>query len=138
MLPTKTPLFQLISARMGWLSQRQGILNQNIANADTPDYRPRDLRAGDFERLAAGALGRPSSMPVDRTHDAHLDGAPVVRIGLTGQAHDSAFEVAPDGNEVILEEQMAKSAQTALDHQLASNLYRKYVGMVRIALGTQS
>ena len=138
MLPTKTPLFQLISARMGWLSQRQGILNQNIANADTPDYRPRDLRADDFERLAAGALGRPSGIPVDRTHDAHLDGAPVVRVGLTGQAHDSAFEVAPDGNEVILEEQMAKSAQTALDHQLASNLYRKYVGMVRIALGTQS
>jgi flagellar basal-body rod protein FlgB len=57
---------------------------------------------------------------------------------LAGQAHDSTFEVAPDGNEVILEEQMAKSAQTALDHQLASNLYRKYVGMVRIALGTQS
>ena len=77
-------------------------------------------------------------MPVERTHQAHLDGAPVVRLGLTGQTHETAFEVAPDGNEVILEEQMAKAARTALDHQLASNLYRKYVGMIRTALGTQS
>ena len=75
---------------MDWLSQRQGILNQNIANADTPDYRPRDLRAGDFERLATGAIGHPSSMPVERTHQAHLDGAPVVRLGVTELSNGSA------------------------------------------------
>jgi hypothetical protein len=39
---------------------------------------------------------------------------------------------------VVLEEQSAKAAQTALDFQLTSNLYRKYLGMVRIALGTQN
>ncbi len=38
---------------------------------------------------------------------------------------------------MILEEQMAKASQTALDYQLTSNLYRKYLGMLRIALGTQ-
>jgi flagellar basal-body rod protein FlgB len=48
------------------------------------------------------------------------------------------YEVAPDGNAVVLEEQSAKAAQTALDFQLTSNLYRKYLGMVRIALGTQN
>jgi hypothetical protein len=39
---------------------------------------------------------------------------------------------------VVLEEQMAKASQTALDHQLTSNLYRKYLGMVRLALGHQA
>ncbi len=32
---------------------------------------------------------------------------------------------------------MARRSQTALDYQLTSNLYRKYVGMMRIALGAQ-
>ena len=41
------------------------------------------------------------------------------------------------GNAVVLEEQTAKAAETALAYQLTSNLYRKYLGMVRSALGHQ-
>ena len=138
MLPTKTALFKLISARMSWLSQRQVVLSQNIANADTPDYRPQDLRAADFARLVEGIAGRPGGLPMKHTARAHLDGAAVARIGLAGRAQVTVFEVAPDGNAVVLEEQSAKSAETALDFQLTSNLYRKYLGMMRIALGHQT
>ena len=138
MLPTKAALFQLISARMSWLSQRQVVLSQNIANADTPDYQPKDLRAADFTRLVEGVAGRPGRLAMAQTGPAHLDGAPAARIGLAGRAQVTAYEVAPDGNAVVLEEQTAKAAQTALDFQLTSNLYRKYLGMVRIALGNQN
>ena len=49
---------------------------------------------------------------------------------------DSVYETTPNGNAVILEEQMAeKATQTALDFQLTTNLYHKYVGMMRIAIG---
>ncbi|HEX3209545.1 MAG TPA: hypothetical protein VHQ91_09215 [Geminicoccaceae bacterium] len=41
---SQAPLFKLMSARLAWLSQREVILGQNLANADTPNYRPRDLR----------------------------------------------------------------------------------------------
>ena len=138
MLPTKAALFQLISARMTWLSQRQVVLNQNIANADTPDYRPKDLRAADFSRLVGGFVGQPGRLAMAQTDRTHLDGAPVARLGLAGREQRTAYEVAPDGNAVVLEEQTAKAAETALDFQLTSNLYRKYLGMVRIALGNQS
>jgi flagellar basal-body rod protein FlgB len=138
MLPTKAALFQLISARLSWLSQRQGVLSQNIANADTPDYQPKDLRAAAFTRLVEGIAGRPGAIALARTASAHLNGAPVIQIGLAGRALASEYEVAPDGNAVVLEEQSAKAAQTALDYQLTSNLYRKYLGMMRIALGHQS
>lgn len=138
MLPIKTALFQLMSARMSWLSQRQVVLSQNIANADTPDYQPKDLRAADFSRLVEGFAGRPSRLAMAHTDRAHLMGAPVARIGLAGRAQLSEYEVAPDGNAVVLEEQSAKAAATALDFQLTSNLYRKYLGMVRIALGHQT
>jgi flagellar basal-body rod protein FlgB len=137
MLPS-TALFQLISARMSWLSQRQVVLSQNIANADTPDYQPKDLRAADFTRLVEGFAGRPGKLALAHTAPAHLKGAPVARIGLSGRPQAAPYEVAPDGNAVVLEEQSAKAAETALDFQLTSNLYRKYLGMVRIALGNQS
>lgn len=133
--PTDAPLFQLLSARMGWLSQRQAVLAQNIANADTPNYRPRDLREKDFLHLANGYAGRITRIAVAKTDQNHLVGKASARIGLGGQEHRSPYEVSPDGNAVVLEEQTAKAGQTALDHQLASNVYRKYVGMIRTALG---
>ena len=137
MLPTRASLFQLMSARMAWLGQRQVVLGQNLANADTPDYRPRDLKEADFARLASGVRGRPSRIAMAATDPLHVEGAPAVRLGLEGRPVDSEYESAPSGNAVILEEQMAKATQTALDYELTSNLYRKHLGMVRIALGTE-
>ena len=138
MVPSTTALFQLISARMSWLSQRQVVLSQNIANADTPDYQPKDLRVADFTRLVEGFADRPGKLTLAQTAPAHLEGAPAARVGLAGHAQRTVYEVAPDGNAVVLEEQSAKAAETALDYQLTSNLYRKYLGMVRIALGHQA
>lgn len=136
MNPTNAPLFKLLSARMSWLSQRQAVLAQNIANADTPDYRPRDLRVKDFEKLASGFAGRPTRLGIVRTSGTHMSGQAVARIGLAGEKQRDVYETAPDGNAVILEEQTAKAGQTALDHQLASNIYKKYVGMIKTALGS--
>ncbi|MGI9419343.1 MAG: flagellar basal body rod protein FlgB [Geminicoccaceae bacterium] len=136
MNPTSAPLFKLLSARMGWLAQRQAILAQNIANADTPDYRPRDLREKDFRTLAEGFAGRPTRLPIARTAESHLLGKASAMIGLRGEVQHEPYETAPDGNAVILEEQTAKAGKTALDHQLASNIYKKYVGMIKIALGS--
>lgn len=138
MLPTKAPLFQLIAARLGWLGQRQAILNQNIANADTPDFQPRDLRPQDFERLLGQRVAQPPPLPIVRTHGGHMGGHPTARVGLDGKVQETQYEVAPDGNAVVLEEQMAKATETALDFQLTSNLYRKYLGMLRTALGHQA
>jgi flagellar basal-body rod protein FlgB len=76
-------------------------------------------------------------LAMTRTEPAHLGQGEQVRIGLGSHPAETVYETTPNGNAVILEEQMAKASQTALDYQLTSNLYRKYLGMVRIALGTQ-
>ena len=138
MSPIEAPLFRLLAARLGWLEQRQGLLASNIANADTPDYQPRDLRETDFARLLTRGANQAGQLQVARTDQGHLIGRPVARLSLDGHRQDAVFETAPDGNAVVLEEQMAKATQTALDFQLTTNLYRKYLGMVRLALGTQS
>ena len=45
------PLFAMLRERMSWLNQRQGVLSQNVANADTPGYGARDLKAGAVDTL---------------------------------------------------------------------------------------
>ncbi|MGI9490897.1 MAG: flagellar basal body rod protein FlgB, partial [Geminicoccaceae bacterium] len=69
---------------MGWLSQRQAVLAQNIANADTPNFRPKDLNAKDFLRLAQGVASQPTRIAVQKTDQSHLGGKPSARLGLTG------------------------------------------------------
>ena len=42
------PLFSLLTGRMNWLSSRQSVLAENVANAATPNYVARDLKPVDF------------------------------------------------------------------------------------------
>jgi flagellar basal-body rod protein FlgB len=132
MVPTRVPLFGLLSARMAWLSERQTVLSQNVANADTPGYRPKDVSQPDFQRLLAKGVAR---LEMARTDAGHLGGGASARLSVDGREQRRTFEVAPSGNAVVLEEQMAKLGETFLDYQLSSNLYRKQVSMVRTALG---
>ena len=46
------------------------------------------------------------------------------------------YETAPSGNAVVLDEQMGKLAETQLDYELTTNLYRRQVGLIKTALGT--
>ena len=68
-------LFQLLSARAGFLQARHAVLAQNLANADTPRYQPQDLVEPDFEALLRAGPGSTSSVSVARTRSAHLAGA---------------------------------------------------------------
>ena len=40
----------MLRTRMQWHQERQRLLAENVANADTPNYRPRDLAPLDFDR----------------------------------------------------------------------------------------
>ena len=44
-------LFQAMNAKMGYLAERQKIISQNVANADTPGYMSQDLRKVDFSKM---------------------------------------------------------------------------------------
>ena len=74
-------LFDLISARSTWLGQRQAVLGQNVAHADTPGYLPHDLEPLSFD----GQLGRVAARlePV-RTAANHLAVRPIRRRSLSG------------------------------------------------------
>lgn len=128
---SRIPLFAALKTKMGWLNERQSILAQNVANADTPDYRSRDLKPFDFKALVAGA---PAGAGLATTNARHIAGP------ATGQSRfeagkDKPFEVSPSRNAVSLEDEMMKVSETQASYELATNLYQKQVGLLRIALG---
>jgi flagellar basal-body rod protein FlgB len=134
MLQPRAMLFDLISARSAWLGQRQAVLGQNVAQADTPGYRPRDLKPVSFGALLRHAGGVPRRLEPARTSPAHVAGQATAP-GPFADEQVASYEVTPSGNGVELPEQMEKMAATELDHQLTTSLYRSYVGMLRTALG---
>ncbi|HYG88712.1 MAG TPA: flagellar basal body rod protein FlgB [Azospirillum sp.] len=124
-------LFKLMSRKMGWLSQRQEVLAQNIANADTPEYKGRDLKPFTFR----DALADNRRMTPVSTSPAHLKGTVATGGVNKEQRVRNPYETAPDGNNVVIEEQMMKLSQTSMDYQTITNLYRKQVGLLKQAIG---
>lgn len=126
-------LFQALGAKMDYLNQRQGIIAQNVANSDTPGYRPKDLEEYDFSSLLKGKLGG-QAVRVDTTDDLHMPHADK-KFDPDSKKQKDTYEVAPAGNAVIIEEQMINSGRNAMDYNLMLNVYKKQVGMFKIALG---
>ena len=134
MIQPRATLFELISARSAWLGQREAVLGQNVANADTPGYRPRDLEPVSFDGLMRHAAGQSAGLQPVRTAPMHLAATTPAPDPFRDRP-DAEYEATPSGNGVELSEQMRKMALTELDHQLTTGLYRRYVGMVRTAIG---
>lgn len=118
---------------MGYLDQRQTVISQNIANADTPNYRPNDLKPMDFGSLLDKEQGTVSVRPL-ATHPSHMP-APGQINEPGSDEQESTYEVAPAGNSVIIEEQLVNANHNSMDFSLMTNLYQKNVTMIRTALG---
>lgn len=127
-------IFSAVKKRLGWLTQRQEVLAQNIANADTPKYRASDLKPYQFKELI-----RQESMQLNMnvSDSSHLSGRRKRIRDYTEAADRKPFETAPGGNSVILEEQMAKINESQINHKLTTNIYKKHLMMFRMALGKQ-
>lgn len=123
------PVLSAIKRRLNWLNKRQAVLAENIANANTPDYRAADLKPQSFKELMRGDLDR---IGLAKTHDSHATGT---LSGDSGGARVKGFEVLPSGNSVNLESEIVKVAETQIDYQAITGLYRKQMGLLKIALG---
>jgi flagellar basal-body rod protein FlgB len=117
-----------LKARMQWHQARQKLIAQNVANADTPGFRPKEL-----VQPKAGAASVPAQVAVERTNNLHLASA----MSGSGKPETGAlrFETRPSGNAVSLEDEMMRVAENQADYQLAASLYQKSLSMLRIAAG---
>jgi flagellar basal-body rod protein FlgB len=122
---SQVPLFALADRRFAWIDQRQEVLAQNLANADTPGWRARDLKP--FQALLATP-----PVALAATDPAHLAGTVDAAVD---EATAATAERAPDGNGVALDHEMMKVADTDMAHAVTTGLVTAWLGMFRTAIG---
>jgi flagellar basal-body rod protein FlgB len=125
------PIFSMLRTRMQWHQERQRLLSENVANSDTPNFRPRDLAPLTFDKTAPKA---PQGLALARTDGHHLAGGEPGAGGNFRVDRKTSFEIRPGGNAVGLEEQMMKVAANQMDYQAATALYSRSLGLLKIAL----
>lgn len=132
-------LFTALQGKMSWLEQRQKLLSENIANANTAGYRPSDLKEVKFrdvlKNAASSTVIANASKPA-QTHAGHMSAPNTVRGGVRYEV--KSLDVQQDGNGVELEGEMTKLAENRMSHELATNLYGKHARMLKTALGRSS
>ena len=117
------PLFSMLESKLRYVNQRERLLSENIANADTPGYQPQDLKAFSFEAMLRPRMGLAG---LAKTSSAHLAGRPspaAIDPFKPEAAPDS--ETRLDGNSVVLEEQMSKMTEARIDYEAAIDFYQQ-------------
>ena len=130
----KLSLFSVVKRRLAWLGHRQEVLAQNIANSDTPGYKARDLKALKFKDLVRN---QSPTIRMAVTAGSHLTGIPKRTTEFKVETDRLPFETSPNGNSVVLEEQMAKISETGISHRLTTELYKKHLNMLRMAISAR-
>lgn len=138
------PLLAMLKGKLGYLNERQKLIAQNVANADTPGYAPSDLKAftvasnglapipAGVATAAGPAATAAAGVNVTRTNQGHLSGKMTSKSPWKSQTVSDS-EARLDGNQVVLEDQMIKMGEVRMDFDAAIGLYQKSLGLIRLA-----
>lgn len=110
------PQTHLAARYLDLLSQSQRVTASNIANADTPGYRTKEV---DFGSALRAALDDPTG----QTPEAQ---APVRQLGT--------LAVKNDGNDVVLERELQQLSETGIRFQHALLMLKGGIKSIRNAI----
>ncbi|MBK1647463.1 flagellar basal body rod protein FlgB [Rhabdochromatium marinum] len=113
-------------------ADRMELLASNLANANTPNYKARDI---DFRAVLAEAAGRGNTLPLKRTNDRHL---PPPATGAVDMPPERLYRVpsqpALDGNTVDPQLEHATFAENAMQYQSSVEFLNRKIRGLRSAL----
>jgi len=110
---------------LGLRSKRMEVLARNIANADTPHFKAKDI---DFRSV----LKQTREDALNSTHNMHMKIAMEEDSG--GEKYRMPFNASFDGNTVEMNVEQAKFGQVAADYQTTLNILENRVSGIRRAL----
>lgn len=120
-------ILSLASALAAHASTRQQVIAENVAHADTPGYRARDI--ADFATILdsgpafAARMTRPGHIPFG-TEPGGFEAREDTVLGAE----------TPNGNSVSLEDQMMRAAEVRQEHDMALGVYAKSLDILRTAI----
>ncbi len=111
---------EMLSGALEFRSERHKVIASNIANIDTPNYKPKDIV---FKEELKAIIDNEERLKMSRTQKSHLSEGL-----LSGNKAD--FEVVETGEKVELDKEMAKLAENNLMYNLTVEfLSRKFRGL---------
>ena len=123
-------LFAMAQRQVDYLARRQAVLSENVANANTPEFKVKDLAPVSFKDLMAPPA---EALRATVTNPMHM--APEVTPTRFEEINvHRPEESKPDGNQVLIEDQMQKIGEVKGDYDLAINLMMKHINMLKTAL----
>jgi len=124
-------ILQTAAERLNYLGDVQNLLASNLANIDTPDYRP--FSAVSFADYVNDAGGNVQMLQNSVDDLPGADSTPAVAGPMTAPQEHS-----PDGNAVAMDKQLVQVSNNETQQQLTTNLYQAYMGMFKTALGSSN
>lgn len=127
------PLFSMLRGRLVYLSEREKVISQNVANSDTPGYRPSDLKPFSFESQLKAATSQAGVQAMTQPGHMQAHNARGAMAGVKPTRMPDS-ETTLDGNGVVLEEEMMKMTDARMNYDAAISFYQKSLGMLRSAM----
>lgn len=117
-------------------AQRQQLLASNIANADTPNYKARDV---DFSKALQGALTRaaPAAGELAKTAPAHLAPQGKLTIGGLEPQYRSTIQGAVDGNTVDMDVERNHFTENAIKYEASLTMINSQIKKLLTAIQGQ-
>lgn len=116
-------------------SQRQQVLASNIANADTPGYKARDI---DFASALQGVMARttPPAGVLNATAPAHIGGPANADMLPDGTAlqYRGVVQGAVDGNTVDMDVERNQFADNAVRYEASITLINQQIRAMMAAI----
>ena len=126
------PVLSALRTKMQWHQERQRVLSENVANADTPNFKPRDLVEPKLDSTGAvtGSMGSLAMMKTSTSHISTSDNGQSF-----AQNRKAGFETTPAGNAVNLEDEMLKVSANQMDYAAVTSLYTRSLHLLKTAIG---
>lgn len=125
-------VMRVLHQTMQYGTQRQSLIGENVAHANTPDFTPKDITRSEFERVLSNVGGPSAGVDVMRTHPMHIAGPEGGKRVYSAEASPDS-ETTINGNSVVLEEQMVRQVEARMTFETALTLYQKNLNMLRTA-----
>jgi flagellar basal-body rod protein FlgB len=129
------PVLSALRTKMQWHQERQRVLAENIANSDTPNFRPRDLVEPTFGPSGTNVAGGMGTLPMMRTSGTHMAASGGTSSFPQDHKNGGGFETRPAGNAVNLEDQMLKVSANQMDYAAVTSLYSRSLNLLKTAIG---
>ena len=121
-------VIKMASAMARHASTRHRVVAENIANADTPGFRARDVRP--FSEYVNEPFTARATRP------GHAGSVPLARAAFSPELmNDETVQGTGNGNSVSLESEVVNSVESQGQHALATAIYKKAHAILRLGIG---